>query len=184
MYGMSMESISVSVFFFWGGSLYFIFKLYLCLYVWDVHEVHICYCFFLLGGSLYFIFKLYLCLYVWDVHGVHICYYFFLLGGFLVFHFQIIPMFVCMGCPWSPYLSLYESQLIVGRSRVVKIFLTSNSSLMSLLDWKWQYYHTFLFINYQLCPAKRNKKDKQFNKLGGIWKLCFLKWTLISYVLI
>ena len=27
-----------------GGSLYFIFKLYLCLYVWGVHKVHICYC--------------------------------------------------------------------------------------------------------------------------------------------
>ena len=65
---------------------------------------------FFLGGGvfLYFIFKLYLCLFVCDVHKVHICY--------------------CPSHSWS-----------VGRSRVVKFFLTSNSSLMSLWDWKWQY---------------------------------------------
>jgi len=26
---------------------------------------------------------------------------------------------------------------------------------MSLLDWKWQYYRTFFFINYQMCPEKK-----------------------------
>jgi len=28
-----------------------------------------------------------------------VCLSYSILGGFLVFHFQIIPMFVCIGCP-------------------------------------------------------------------------------------
>ena len=56
-------------------------------------------------------------------------------GWFLVFNFQIIPMFVCMECPQSSYLLLYESQLTCRSVKSCEVFFfCSDSPLMSLWD--------------------------------------------------